>query len=118
MKKVYTLFIAFLLFSTIVNAQWADYQAAEFVVGQPDFTTYQSACSVNGLNGPYSVAIDFQHSKLYIGDADNCRVLRYSYPLTSNQPTPELVFVQTYSPTTPKEDIVTPKRIQVIIKKT
>jgi sugar lactone lactonase YvrE len=94
MNKVFIVFAALLLFLSASYAQWADYQAAEFVIGQPNLTTYNNGLSASGLAGPYSVAIDLQHSKLYVGDADNCRVLRYAYPLTSNQPTAELVFGQ------------------------
>jgi len=94
MRNIFTVFITTILLTSASLAQWTDYQSAEFVIGQPDLITNLGACSANGLWGPYSVAIDFQHSKLYVGDADNHRVLRYAYPLTGNQPTAELVFGQ------------------------
>jgi hypothetical protein len=94
MKNIFMTFATILLLASALDGQWSDYQAAEFVIGQPDFTTNANARSAIGLAGPYSVAIDLQHSKLYIGDADNHRVLRYAYPITGNQPTAELVFGQ------------------------
>jgi hypothetical protein len=94
MKNIFTAFIITILFTTALFGQWTDMQSAEFVIGQPNLATNIMACSANGLAGPYSVAIDFQHSKLYVGDADNRRVLRYAYPITGNQPTAELVFGQ------------------------
>jgi hypothetical protein len=94
MRTIFTAFIITILLTPTLFAQWTDMQSAEFVIGQPNFTTNIYTCSANSLAGPYSVAIDFQHSKLYIGDADNRRVLRYAYPITGNQPTAELVFGQ------------------------
>lgn len=94
MKNIIMTFTMILLLASVLDGQWSNYQAAEFVIGQPDFATNFSVRSATGLAGPYSVAIDFQHSKLYIGDADNHRVLRYAYPITGNQPTAELVFGQ------------------------
>lgn len=92
MKTVTTLFSALFIFCVSSYAQWTNYQSAEFIIGQPDFTTYYSTTSAIGLSGPYAVAVDVEHSKLYVADVDNHRVLRYAYPITSNQPTAELVF--------------------------
>jgi hypothetical protein len=94
MRNIFTVLLTTILLTPSLFTQWTNKQAAEFVIGQPNFTTNLMACSANGLAGPYSVAIDFQHSKLYVGDADNRRVLRYLYPLSGNQPTAELVFGQ------------------------
>ena len=78
----------------LLSFPWTNGQSAEFVVGQPDFTSNGTACSVNGLNFPSSCAIDYANSKLYICDYLNSRVLRFGYPLTSNQPNAEMVFGQ------------------------
>jgi sugar lactone lactonase YvrE len=94
MKNIFQTFAAILLLASALDAQWTDLQSAEFVIGQPDFNGFISTRTATGLAGPYSVAIDFQHSKIYIGEADNHRVMRYAYPLTGNQPTAELVFGQ------------------------
>lgn len=101
MKNILITIATILLLASALDAQWINYQAAEFVIGQPDFTTNNIAHSATGLAGPKSVAIDFQHSKLYIGDASNHRVLRYAYPITGNQPTAELVFGQSDFTTDP-----------------
>ena len=70
---------------------------ANFVIGQQDFVSNSVNSSTNGsgLNGPYPMAIDEAHGKLYVSDNANNRVLRYAWPITSNQPTPDLVFGQT-----------------------
>lgn len=93
-KTITTLFVALFIFCFSSYAQWTNYQAAQFVIGQPNFTTYYDNISINGLAGPYAVAIDAEHSKLYVADVGNCRVLRYAYPLTGNQPSAEIVFGQ------------------------
>ena len=94
MKNLLLLITATLFAGHSLYAQWSDYQPAELVIGQPDFSTNLMATTSSGLSGPYSVAIDFQHLKIYIGDADNHRVLRYSYPVAGNQPVAEIVFGQ------------------------
>jgi len=94
MKNIFITFATILLFAPASRAQWTNWQSAEFVIGQPDFTTTTSARSATGMGGPYSVAIDLQHSKLYVGDPDNNRILRYAYPITGNGPTAEMVFGQ------------------------
>lgn len=95
MKKSIIVLVALFFVSFSLIAQWTNNQAATLVIGQPDFNGIYNALSANGLAGPYSVAIDVPNSKLYVGDADNRRVLRFSYPVTANQPTAELVFGQT-----------------------
>ena len=40
------------------------------------------------------MAVDLAHGKLYVMDGANHRVLRFAYPVTSNQPAAELVFGQ------------------------
>jgi sugar lactone lactonase YvrE len=94
MKNIFITFAAIILLASALCAQWTDNQAAEFVIGQSDFTTNTPACTATGLDCPLAIAIDFQHSKMYIADEFNCRVLRYAYPLTGNTPTAELVFGQ------------------------
>lgn len=80
--------ITFFVFTGNVSAQWTNYQNAEYVIGQPDFTTYTSI----NLFRPTKVAIDFTNSKLYLVDRGNNRVLRYAYPITGNNPTVERIF--------------------------
>jgi hypothetical protein len=106
MKNIFMAFIAIALFTITLNAQWTDFRRAELVIGQPDFTTYDYHLTSTGLYGPYSVAIDFENLKLYIGDGDNHRVLRYAYPLTGNQPAAELVFGQDNFTSNPDQDFV------------
>lgn len=75
-------------------AQWTNSQNAQYVVGQPDFTSWAQATTATGLNNPSGIAVDTVNSKLYIADSSNHRVLRYAYPLTGNTPSAELVFGQ------------------------
>jgi uncharacterized repeat protein (TIGR01451 family) len=80
----------------LVAAQnaWTNGQDALYVIGQPDFTSASSGTSETRLNYPKDVAIDLAHGKLYVIDAFNNRVLRFSYPITGSQPAAELVFGQ------------------------
>jgi sugar lactone lactonase YvrE len=81
-----------LLAQTFTNGQDAD-----FVIGQPDFT---SNTANNGGIGAQSlvlasaVAVDVVNNKLYVADG-NHRVLRYALPINSNQPIAEAVLGQT-----------------------
>ncbi len=94
MKNILITFAAILLLAPASRAQWTNWQSAEFEIGQPDFTTATPARSATGMCSPYSVAIDLQHSKIYVGDVGNNCILRFAYPITGNQPTAELVFGQ------------------------
>ncbi len=82
------------LFASPVQAQWTNGQNASLVIGQPDFTSGAAGLSATTLNTPKDVAVDLTHGKLYVLDSENHRVLRFTYPVTSNQPTAELVFGQ------------------------
>ena len=50
---------------------------ANFVFGQPNFTSHIPTTSATGLAGPQGIAID-RHGNLYLTDEDNNRVLRYN----------------------------------------
>ena len=82
------------LFASPGQAQWTNGQNALMVIGQPDFTNSASGTSATTLSNPKDVAVDATHGKLYVVDGDNNRVLRFAYPVTSNQPAAELVFGQ------------------------
>ncbi len=75
-------------------ASFTNGQMAEFVAGQPDFTTGTSGVTSQKLNGPLGITIDAVHGKMYVADFINSRVLRFPYPLTGNFPTADLVFGQ------------------------
>ncbi len=59
-------------------------QAANLVIGQADFTTGGSATTATGLNGPIGIPFD-SSGNLWVGDASNARVLRYSPPFSNGQ---------------------------------
>ena len=80
--------VFFLVFNSKATAQWSNGQNAEYVIGQPGFTSYSSA----NLFRPMKVALDLTNSKLYLVDRGNNRVLRYTYPITANNPTAERIF--------------------------
>jgi hypothetical protein len=67
------------------------------VVGQANFTSSTSGSGMANLNSPRNVAIDLSNNKMYVNDRNNYRVLRYSYPVTSNNPTAEIIFGNGYS---------------------
>lgn len=96
MKKCYLSALAVvaitLFLSDLTHAQWTDNQNAEYVIGQPDFSTYSSGSGTNQLYDAGGVVIDYTNNKLFVTDYSNNRVLRYSYPITGNQPTADRVF--------------------------
>jgi DNA-binding beta-propeller fold protein YncE len=69
-------------------------QNADFVIGQADFSTSSSGKSAINLNLQGGLAVDALDRKLYVSDAGNNRILRFSLPINQNQPTAELVFGQ------------------------
>lgn len=58
-------------------------QAAQFVVGQPDFTSSASATTQSGLAAPSGIAVDLT-GQLYVADANNNRVLVWTLPINQN----------------------------------
>jgi hypothetical protein len=79
---------------SVLEAQWANGQSATYVIGQPDFISSAAATTQQGLNTPSDVEIDLANGKMYVADRLNNRILRYSYPVTSNYPMAEIVFGQ------------------------
>ncbi len=73
---------------------WTNGQDAGYVIGQEQFATRVIGVSSTQLSNPYDVAVDHINDKLYVLDGSNNRVLRYSLPITANQPAAELVFGQ------------------------
>jgi sugar lactone lactonase YvrE len=65
-------------------------QAADLVLGQPDFTSSNLHCSffggvsATGLCFPHSMGLD-RHGNLYVADTGNARVLRFSRPDDNGQ---------------------------------
>ena len=82
---------------TPINVTWTDGQAADLVIGQPNLTSNTAdngGIGATTLDGCSGIAIDHTNGKMYVADEDNHRVLRYAYPITSNQPAAEVVFGQ------------------------
>lgn len=77
----------------IFDAPLTDDESASVVLGQPDFTeTGQNQTSnpmqpgepeMNTLNGPAGLTLD-SAGNLYVADEENCRVLQFRPPFTSN----------------------------------
>jgi len=82
------------VFAAPAMAQWTNGQDATYVLGQADFTSKISTTSQDGMNRPYSVAVDLVNGKLYVSELNNNRVLRFAYPITGNQPNAEAVLGQ------------------------
>ncbi|MEM1122469.1 MAG: SMP-30/gluconolactonase/LRE family protein [Bacteroidota bacterium] len=84
----------FLVFCAEVKAQWINGQPAQFVIGQPDFTSNGPNLTQNGMDDPEGIAVDLIHKKVYLADGNDNRILRYSIPIKGNQPDAEIVFGQ------------------------
>ncbi len=54
---------------------------ADAVLGQGNFTTATAATSASGMRGPYGLSLD-SAGRLWVGDADNNRVLRFDSAAT------------------------------------
>lgn len=89
--KAYLL-VLIILIANVSFAQWTNNQNAEYVIGQPDFTTYTNGSTTQQFYNPSQCAIDYVNNKLYVADFGNFRVLRFSYPITSSNPTAEMYF--------------------------
>jgi len=74
--------------------QWSNGMNASYLIGQPDFVTKKPGTTSNTLSSANGIAIDNAHGKMYVLDADNNRVLRFSYPIKSNYPSAEIVIGQ------------------------
>ncbi len=65
---------------------------ADFVLGQPDFTSASTGTSQKALNKPADIAIGADH--LAVADKENNRVLLYNTPPTSGPTSPDVVIGQ------------------------
>jgi sugar lactone lactonase YvrE len=95
--KILTAFFLFISIN-ITYGQWTNGQAADLVLGQPNLTSNTAnngGKNASSLNRSGGIAIDFTNNKMYVADEDNSRVLRYSYPITTDQQAAELVLGQT-----------------------
>jgi sugar lactone lactonase YvrE len=57
---------------------WVNGQAANLVLGQPNFTTNTGGTSASKMYFPYSVAVDPTTGKMFVADFVNNRVLRFA----------------------------------------
>ena len=96
MKKNRLLFLTLTLLLSALPAysQFTTGQSAEFVAGQPFFGSNTSGTTSATMKYPFGVAIDALHSKMYVADYSNNRVLRFVFPLTGNGAVAEMVFGQ------------------------
>lgn len=60
-----------------------DYKA-DYVLGQPDFTSIEAATTQAGMFGPTGVLYDAAHSSLFVADTGNSRVLVFSVGTITN----------------------------------
>lgn len=73
-------------------------QAADVVVGQPDFTTVAGATAVDRLKLPRSIAISNYMANLAIADSGNHRVLYYpNLPTTNGEPASQVLGQATFN---------------------
>ncbi|OGS18564.1 MAG: hypothetical protein A2219_00535 [Elusimicrobia bacterium RIFOXYA2_FULL_50_26] len=59
-------------------------QAASLVLGQPVFTSTQSACTQTGFNSPSGVAVD-NSGNVWVSDTRNHRILKFTNPASDGQ---------------------------------
>ncbi len=97
MKKI--LFLLFILNCFISNGQtWVDCQNSNYVISAAS-TSSPGNGSINATDSTIAgyqshFAIDAKHKFLYVADRTGNRVLRFSYPITKNQPKANLVYGQ------------------------
>ena len=73
------------------NGDFSIGQAAEKVIGQPDFFTVGRGNAFNRLSSPRHIAIDTDN-RLYVADAGNNRVVLYNFIRgASNDPSPAFI---------------------------
>ncbi|MFY8001585.1 MAG: FG-GAP-like repeat-containing protein, partial [Candidatus Kapaibacteriota bacterium] len=89
-----TLVLVSFLYTFSLQAQWTNGQDAAYVLGQSIFTTSVAGTTQEQMSGPGGIAIDATNNKLYVVDVNNNRVLRFGLPITSNNPSAEIVFGQ------------------------
>ncbi len=104
-----TLIILFSLFSQLLFAQWSNGKIAEHVIGQPNFSTYNSGT----FTAPQNVAIDYLHNKMYVTDIVNDAVYRFAYPVSSDNPSVEVTFGVSGSPAASQNQFSQPYGIAV-----
>lgn len=93
------LLILMLLTPGFAVGQWANGQDARWVIGQTNLNAGDdnqggSNPTATTLSDPQDIAIDAVNGKIYIADSSNHRVLRYTYPITANNPQAEVVLGQ------------------------
>ena len=77
-----------LFFRRQANGDFTNGQAAERVIGQPDFFTVGPSTAQNRMNSPRHIALDTD-DRLYVADSGNNRVLVYDRITTAGpDPTP------------------------------
>jgi sugar lactone lactonase YvrE len=81
-----------LLLASVAQAApvpWINNQTPECQIGDGS-----NAATAKSFNCADAVAIDATNRKCYVTDREHHRVLRFAYPVTSDQPTAEVVFGQ------------------------
>lgn len=96
MKKSFFLFtVVSLLLSGVALAELQTNQAADLVLGQPDFETNGANLTQTGLDLARDVVTDPVSGKVFVAEAGNDRILRYpSHLALSNGEAAEAVFGQ------------------------
>lgn len=60
------------------GVRWVNFQAADFVLGQSNFTSNGSGTTASTFNVPQKVAVDPTTNKVFVSDYNNHRVLRFA----------------------------------------
>jgi sugar lactone lactonase YvrE/imidazoleglycerol phosphate dehydratase HisB len=68
-------------------------QAADGVLGQPDFASNASACTQTGMNGPMGICVDGL-GNVWVADEKNRRVLKFNTPILAAGAAADIVLGQ------------------------
>ena len=72
-----------LIFNLDSNNNIVDY-TADYVLGQPDFTSNTSATTQNGLFAPYGITYDSVNQRLFVSDYNNSRIMVFDVTTITN----------------------------------
>jgi sugar lactone lactonase YvrE len=73
-----TLLLILMLAAAAYALSLTNFQAANLVLGQPNFTSGNLSVTAAGIGHPFGVAVDPTTGKVFVADSSNSRVLRFA----------------------------------------
>lgn len=80
--------------SAAAPTDWSNFQAADVVLGQPNFTSNTAGTTASIMNDAEAIAIDPISGKLFVADEHNHRVLRFASAAVTSGSAAEAVLGQ------------------------